>query len=86
MVRIKGWKRRTEKIMYGNLWTIKRTYKINNSVIGEIVKNPFTDKYEARASDFINRRYITSSFDKLSKARNFILSYAIKYMKTHPRG
>ena len=86
MDKIKGWNRRMEKVRYGDMWVNQYTYKINDSVIGIVTKNPYTDKYETRASDFINHKYILDNFDKLSEARQFISDYAKVYMRANPNG
>ena len=83
MNKIKGWSRRIDKVLYGSVWANRFTYKIKNNVIGIVTKNPFTNKYEVLASDFINYKYIKDGFNKLKDARNFILEYKKIYMRSY---
>jgi len=59
---------RTEKVMYGSLWTKNRVYKDGKKVMGTILKNPFTDKYELIKSNFKKKKYESSEHSKLKDA------------------
>jgi len=65
-------KTRTEKVRYGDMGVTKRFYKIGDRVIGEIIKNPYTDKFEVLIFDFKNHKYINAETKILSQAINKI--------------
>ncbi len=71
--KVAGLKRKTERIKHGDLWAIKHTYKFKDKVLGIAIKNPYTDKYEARAKNLNNNKYIKNEFDTLDESKWFIL-------------
>lgn len=66
---------RREKIIYGSFWTTKRSYSTDGKLVGTIIKNPHTKKYEVVASDFKNYKYINTEFNTLKEALQLIHDY-----------
>jgi len=78
---VKGWSVRQEKVIYGSMSALTRTYIMNGKNIGGILKNPYTDKYEVTASDFINHTIIEKEFVKFSDAKQFLMNYQMSQIK-----